>query len=68
MPWCLMTLCCYLYTCTGEVTGLSFIDSTPIAVRHPRHAHSHQVFEEYVHWGKNSVGWYYGFKLHLDCQ
>ncbi len=65
MPWCLMMLCCYIHTRTGEVTGLSFIDSTPIAVCHPRRANSHRVFEGHVHWGKNSVGWYYGFKLDL---
>ena len=26
---------------------------------------SHRVFEGLVGWGKNSVGWHYGFKLHL---
>jgi len=26
---------------------------------------NHRVFEGYVGWGKNSLGWYYGFKLHL---
>jgi hypothetical protein len=29
MPWCLMLLCCFLNTCKGEVTGISFVDSTP---------------------------------------
>jgi len=28
MPWTMMLLCCFLYTCKGEVTGISFIDST----------------------------------------
>lgn len=42
MPWCLMLLCCYLFTRTGEVTGISFIDSTPIEVCHPKRAHSSQ--------------------------
>ena len=28
MPWCLMLLCCFLNTCKGEVTGISFVDST----------------------------------------
>jgi hypothetical protein len=49
----------------NQLTGLSFVDSTPIGVCHPCRAHSHRVFEGYVEWGKNSVGWYYGFKLHL---
>ena len=65
MPWCAMMLCCYLYTRTGEITGINFIDSTPIHVSHPCRARAHKVFEGYVGWGKNSVGWHYGFKLHL---
>lgn len=65
MPWCLMLLCCFLHTRTGEITGISFIDSTPIEVCHRCRAHAHKVFQGLVEWGKNSVGWYFGFKLHL---
>jgi len=65
MPWSLMLLCCFLHTRTGEMTGISFIDSTPITVCHRCRASSHKVFEGLVKWGKNSVGWYFGFKLHL---
>jgi hypothetical protein len=35
MPWCLMLLCCDLYTRTGEMTGIAFLDSTAIKVCHP---------------------------------
>lgn len=65
MPWCLMSLCCFLHTRKGEVTGIQFIDSTPIEVCHPCRAHAHKVFEGMVEWGKDSVGWHFGFKLHL---
>lgn len=65
MPWSLMLLCCYLHTRVAEATGFSFIDSTPIAVCHPARAHCHRVFKGQGGWEKNSVGWYYGFKLHL---
>lgn len=65
MPWCLMLLCCFLNTCKGEVTGISFIDSTPIEVCHPCRSRSHKVFKHIAGWGKNSMGWHYGFKLHL---
>lgn len=65
MPWCLMLLCCFLHTRRGEVTGISFIDSTPITVCHPCRAKAHKVFQGQVGWVKNSVGWHYGFKLHL---
>ena len=65
MPWSMMLLCCFLHTRQGEITGISFIDSTPIEVCHPCRSKSHRVFEGLVGWGKNSVGWHYGFKLHL---
>lgn len=65
MPWCLMLLCCFLHTRKGPVTGIAFIDSTPLAVSHPARAHAHKVFKGQVKWGKNSVGWHFGFKLHL---
>ena len=60
-----MLLCCFLNTCKGEVTGISFIDSTPIEVCHPCRSRSHKVFKHIAGWGKNSMGWHYGFKLHL---
>ncbi len=65
MPWCLMLLCCFLHTRTGEITGIIFIDSTPINVCHNCRSHAHKVFKGLVKWGKNSVGWHFGFKLHL---
>ena len=65
MPWSLMLLCCYLLSRLGDVTGINFIDSTGLEVCHPRRAHAHRTFQGEVGWGKSSVGWYYGFKLHL---
>ena len=56
MPWSLMLLCCFSNTCKGEVTGISFVDSTPIEVCHPCRRRPS---------GKNSMGWHFGFKLHL---
>ena len=55
----------YLRARQWRVSGISFIDSTPIIVCHAKRAHSHKLFEEEAKWGKNSVGWFYGFKLHL---
>ena len=65
IPWSLMLLSCFLHTRRGKMTGISFIDSTPIEVCHPCRARAHKVFGDLPKWGKNSVGWYYGFKLHL---
>ena len=36
-----MLLCCFLHTLREEVTGISFIVSTPIKVCHRDHIHSH---------------------------
>jgi hypothetical protein len=65
MPWSLMGLLSFLNTCSGEMTGISFIDSTSIEVSHPNRARAHKVFKDLAGWGKSSVCWYFGFKLHL---
>ncbi|MBD2328610.1 IS982 family transposase [Alkalinema sp. FACHB-956] len=65
MPWGLMLLCCFAVTRRGKVTGLAFIDSTPLEVCLPARAHAHKVFKDLVGWGKSSTGWKFGFKLHL---
>jgi hypothetical protein len=66
MPWNFMALVNFLTTYyLGEVTGISFIDSTSVAVCHVNRAKAHQTFKGLAGWGKSSVGWYFGFKLHL---
>ncbi len=61
----LFPLCCYLMTRKGNCSGISFIDSMPIVVCHNRRIRSHRVFSNVAQRGKNTVGWFYGFKLHL---
>lgn len=66
MPWSFMALAGFLKTCCfGQVTGFSFIDSTAIPVCHIKRAKAHKTFKQFAGWGKSSVGWYFGFKLHL---
>ena len=56
----------YLHShCLGQCTGISFVDSTPLAVCHNRRIERHRVFEGFAARGKTSMGWFYGFKLHL---
>ncbi|MBN1968619.1 MAG: IS982 family transposase [Candidatus Delongbacteria bacterium] len=50
---------------TGEATGISFVDSTPIKVCNNRRIHSNRVFRGYAERGHSSIGYFYGFKLHL---
>jgi hypothetical protein len=65
MPPTLLPLCLYLRTCMGEVTGISFIDATSLPVCHNRRIARHKVFAGLAARGKTSMGWFYGFKLHL---
>ena len=53
--------------CTGECTGISFIDSTCIPVCHCKRISANRVFKGYATRGKSTMGWYFGFKLHLIC-
>lgn len=65
MPGALLPLCVYLHTRFGAVTGISFVDSTPLVVCHNRRIARHRVFKGLAARGKTSMGWFYGFKLHL---
>jgi len=55
----------FLHERTGKCTGIAFIDSTKLVVCHNKRINSHKVFNELASRGKSSMGWFYGFKLHL---
>jgi hypothetical protein len=65
MPQASMVLMAYLQTCMGNCTGISFVDSTPLAVCHDKRIARHRAFDGFAARGKTSMGWFYGFKLHL---
>ena len=65
MPAALGPLCAYLQTRKGQSQGVAFIDSTLLAGCHPKWSTRHKVFAGFAAWGKNSLGWIYGCKLHL---
>ena len=65
MPSALVPLCTFLQTRYGRVTGIAYVDSTRLEVCHPNRAHAHRVLDQSATWGKTSMGWFYGFKLHL---
>jgi hypothetical protein len=65
MPRYVVPLAVYLHVHRGPCTGISFIDSTSLSVCHPARIQQHQVFRVDARRGKTSVGWFYGFKLHL---
>ena len=58
-------LCLYMKTRLGQCTGISFIDSTRLPVCHNKRIFTHKVFDGYAARGKSSMGWFFGFKLHV---
>ncbi len=55
----------YLLNRSGNVTGISFVDSTPIQVCKRKRVKRNKVFKGFAKVGKTSIGWFYGFKLHI---
>lgn len=53
------------YCCRGRCTGISFIDSTVLRVCHNKRIKRNKVFKGMAKVGKSTVGWFFGFKLHL---
>ncbi|HZS08382.1 MAG TPA: IS982 family transposase [Blastocatellia bacterium] len=61
----LVPLTAFLHARFSDCTGISFVDSTTIKVCHDLRIYSHRVFKGLARRGKTSVGWFYGFKVHL---
>ena len=49
----------------GKSTGVNFVDSTALSVCRNQRIHSHKVFKGLAERGKTTMGWFFGFKLHL---
>ena len=70
MPNVLTACLYYLKSRQGQVTGISFVDSTAIPVCHPKRISRTKVFKETAKLSKSSMGWFFGFKRNLiinDC-
>lgn len=61
----LLPLCFFLEFSKGQCTGLSIIDSTPFVVCHNKRIFNHKVFDGIAKRGKSTMGWIFGFKLHI---
>ena len=56
----------FFQTCAlGKCTGISIIDSTPLVSCHIKRMHMHKTMRGWAQKGKCTMGWFYGFKLHL---
>jgi Transposase DDE domain len=66
IPSALVPLIVYLHTCClVHCTGISFIDSTSLDVCLNQRIHNHKAFQGLAARGQTSMGWFFGFKLHL---
>ena len=65
MPRLLEPLLAYVLSRTGKKTGLYYLDSTKMVVCHNRRIYRNKVFKGMAERGHCSVGFFYGFKLHL---
>jgi hypothetical protein len=65
LPRALVPLGGYLSTRTGRCPGIAFIDSPPLAVGDTHRIATPKVFAGLARRGQTSMGWFFGFKLHL---
>ena len=61
----LVPLCIFVQSLTGEQTGIYFIDSTILKACHIKREKQHRVFNGIAKKAKSTIGWFFGFKLHL---
>jgi hypothetical protein len=60
-----LLLWAYAQARCGRCSGISFVDSTALRVCTNRRIKRHKVFAGLAARGQCSLGWFYGFKLHL---
>ena len=58
-------LTAYVLSKAGEQTNLYYIDSTKLVACHNKRISGHKVFKGIAERGYSSVGYFFGFKLHL---
>jgi len=61
----LVPLCLFLQSFKGEQTGIYFVDSTLIKACHIKREKQHKVFKGIAEKSRSTMGWFFGFKLHL---
>ena len=58
-------LMCFMFSRMGRKTGIYYLDSTALSVCHNRRISRHRTFKGLAARSKTSMGWFFGFKLHL---
>jgi hypothetical protein len=49
----------------GHKTGIYYIDGSCLPVCHIQRSKRHKVFKEIAEYGRTSVGWFLGLKVHV---
>ena len=65
IPQMMVPMLAYLQSRLGACTGISFVDSTSLEVCDPKRISQHRVFAVDARRAVSSMGWFFGFKLHL---
>ncbi len=65
MPRLFLPLCVLLHNLRGKESGLYIADSTKLAVCCSARISRNRVFKGLAKRGKTTVGWFFGFKLHV---
>lgn len=65
IPETLLPLMLYLHTLKAKSTGLNFVDSTALKVCNNKRIFNHKVFAGLAQRGKTTMGYFFGFKLHI---
>lgn len=50
---------------TGKRTGIYYIDSSCLPACHLNRSKRHKTFESIAQYGRTSIGWFFGLKLHV---
>ena len=61
----LVPLSSFVQSLSGEKTGVYFIDSTLLKACHIKREKQNKVFAKLARKSKSSMGWFFGFKLHI---
>jgi hypothetical protein len=65
IPRAIMPLILFTSLNSGKRSGIYYIDSSCLPTCHIKRSKRHHTFKDVAKYGKTSVGWFFGLKLHL---